>query len=349
MAVLYASLAVVLAAFAAFVELIARYRDEPFKTLAATPFGWVYLGVNAIMGAIAYAILLQTVETASVLEHLEIALGAGIGAAAILRTRIITARVNSKDVAIGPGYVLEQLLAVLDRQIDRERAVARTHLVKAKMKDIDFAKAGPYAKIMITGSMQNLSPQESKEFEAGLDLIGQVDAEDQEKAYALGFLILDYAGEDLFDAMLRDDSRSRLLLEPVDEPEVPADEDLAEIDSASRRTELVRDCFEGVMLQQIAARVDRLIEQGPAPEVLAALQALHARIAAMVGAGETSKDLVFQLGFAMFDSLGAEYLTTHFADLVSPSSDSTSGGDPGDLAPSDDLTPPQTDSGADAT
>jgi len=309
----YTWIAAALAACAALIELLARYRDEPFKAVFATFFSLLYLAINAGMGVLAHAAVLFSIKSYAdmvVFERIELAIAAGFGAAAILRARIINARVGSTDVPIGPAYVLDQLLIILDRQIDRKRAVQRTRLVKKKMQGLDYDKAGPYAKVMIRSSMQNLSIQSDKALDRGFDIIDKI-ADEQDKAYALGFLILDYAGEKLFEVFLSEPNGTRLKRDGR-----KTEDQSRTMAAATRRSELVRRLFQGVTLQQIRKRLQRLAQQGPPPATPAALPQLIGRVDELTQQGDTIKDPVSLVGFELLTELGEEYLTGNFTDLT---------------------------------
>lgn len=194
-------LSVVLAAATAFVELLSRYRDEPFRAVFGSPFSLAHVAVNAAGGLLAYGVLTGATPHADDGVRLRSAFTAGLGAAVVLRARAFSARVDGADIAVGPGFVVDQLLTILDRQIDRRRALERTRLVRRRLDGVDFAWAAQHAETIVGESLQNLRKEEWSRFLEELGRIQARSAPPQEKAYALGFLILDFAGEAMLHAL----------------------------------------------------------------------------------------------------------------------------------------------------
>lgn len=147
---------------------------------------------------------------------------------------MVSARVGDKDVAIGPAYVVDKFLEVLDSQIDRERALKRTDLVKEVMKDRDYSHIVPYyAKVFIVSSLQNLSSDQREQLARNISEIESTIPE-QCRAYALGFMILAHVGEANFATMFDDVKFAA--------PVVPPNEKLNEQESVLK-TETVQWCI----------------------------------------------------------------------------------------------------------
>ncbi len=234
------------------VEVISRYRDEPFQAVKEK-FGLIYVLVNALLGVVAYGVLLETAAEVTTLgAHLGYALLGGFGAAAILRVRVTSVKVGDEDVAIGPGIIVDQLLSALDRQIDRSRALRRTEIVFGLPSGLSFQATRDYASNMILESTQNLSLQEQKDLASKLKDINEGSNRDQDKVYALGFLVLNFMGEEFFETIFKADRLKDLQAGPS-EPD-------GELDTTSLvRSRLVslsfqeaRQRFEGD-LQKLAA------------------------------------------------------------------------------------------------
>ena len=63
-----------------------------------------------------------------------LAAGAGFGGAALIRARLATIRLPSgQEFGFGPVIVIETLLSVVDRQLDRQLATERYHTVHELM------------------------------------------------------------------------------------------------------------------------------------------------------------------------------------------------------------------------
>ncbi|HVI00581.1 MAG TPA: hypothetical protein VM869_17810 [Enhygromyxa sp.] len=185
------------------VELLSRYRDEPIKVIATSHFAWVYLLLNGFLAIFAHLALIDAgfADGESAIGRAGLAVASGLGAAVILRSRVFTARLGDEHVSIGPGYVVDQLLGIIDAQIDRRRALQRVRIVVDVMKDKDFDGSRIHSSTMITGSRQNLSLQDQKELASQIREVDDRKIPDQEKAYALGFILLDFMGEEFLKAV----------------------------------------------------------------------------------------------------------------------------------------------------
>jgi hypothetical protein len=185
------------------IELLSRYRDEPIKVIATSQFAWVYLLLNGLMAIGAHAVLLDsgftTIETPT--SRATLAVGSGVSAALILRSRVFTARLGDEQVSIGPGYIVDQLLGIIDAQIDRRRALQRVSIVVGVMDGKEFDGSRIHAATMITGSRQNLSLQAQQDLANQIREVVDRKIPDQEKSYALGFILLDFMGEEFLKAV----------------------------------------------------------------------------------------------------------------------------------------------------
>ena len=71
-----------------------------------------------------------------------LAAGAGFGGAALIRARLATIRLPSgQEFGFGPVIVIETLLSVVDRQLDRQLATERYHTVHELMVGKEFLAA----------------------------------------------------------------------------------------------------------------------------------------------------------------------------------------------------------------
>ena len=161
-------------------------------------YGVSYLLINGVFSSVALLVLFLTGRLPSTdpLQKLFGAFAAGFGAMVILRVKFFTIKSEGgEEISIGPGSVLDALVNYIDRQIDRSRAIERTELIKEVMEGIDFDKVKFYASTLILGSMQNLSGKDEEELGTGIKDIEETPVSPQEKSYALGFLMLDFMGE----------------------------------------------------------------------------------------------------------------------------------------------------------
>lgn len=122
----------------------------------------------------------------------------------VLRSKLFIFRTeDGKEYPIGPSIVIETLLRVFDRKIDRLRASERQRRVFERMKGItDFAAAANYLEASLL-SFQNLSQEEKADIAQVIDQYRQeTDWPDSLRTMAVGFAFLTIAGEENFDEVI---------------------------------------------------------------------------------------------------------------------------------------------------
>lgn len=180
-------------------ELLSRYRDAPFEILQSA-WTWIYVGLNALV-ALASLALVKTIASGIVpaetnaLNHaiLEVII-AGFGGAALFRSAIMRSRIGDADVGVGPSFVVETLLSVTDREIDRRRAVVRSQAVAPVMIAVPtgfvFGALVPYCLSL----MQNLSADERQTIETKLDSLTTKKMEAEVMAAIAGLMLVNLVG-----------------------------------------------------------------------------------------------------------------------------------------------------------
>jgi hypothetical protein len=201
----YALLAGAIGLVIGMMEIIQRYKAEPFSAVF-TVWGELFCLFNGLVSAGAYLLLYLMApegEPATFLGHLKLAAIGGFGAAVVLRAKIITARLpDGQAVAVGPDYVVQTFLDVIDCKLDQLRARVRYDTVHRLMKDIDFDKAMLKLTSQLYLAMQSVSEAELAEFRARVDelyRIDEVQMDRQEKAYNLGYYLLDLVGKEFLE------------------------------------------------------------------------------------------------------------------------------------------------------
>jgi hypothetical protein len=327
-------LALVIGTGTALVELLSRYRDEPFKVIAQSHFAWVYMGLNGVLALGAHWVLINSEwgADASNVDLAGLALSAGLGAAVILRSRVFTARLGDEQVSIGPGYVVDQLLQIIDAQIDRRRALQRVQLVVDAMDCKDFEKAKTFASTMITGSRQNLTLQEQKDLAAQIREVQDRRIGDQEKAYALGFILLDFMGEEFLDEITKRLPRLSVPGEPEareippsitatgtnkhDLDAIPARRDRPESRSV-QRANLVMEMLTGAALDRVHATIVELLDRELLGRTPAERVGLRMQIAEILGrTSDEPQAKVYALGFLVLTASDANFFANAFGRLA---------------------------------
>ena len=153
------------------VEIMGRYRHAPLRA-ALSWSGFFYIVVNISAAWTAYYLL----ETFNVFPSasdaplmadqraIKLVLAAGFGALVFLRSSVFKVRVGDTDVGIGPAAVLDTLLLIADRGVDRREAVARAHDVSELVLRVrDYRIVANMLTKYSLALMQNVDEKTSKD------------------------------------------------------------------------------------------------------------------------------------------------------------------------------------------
>ncbi len=184
-------------------EILSRYRDDPWQaTLNAGAL--IYVSVNFIAATIALFLLRDVFPVTFNLENIPAnadkirllrIVVAGLGAMAIFRSSLFVFRIADKDVSIGPGLVLQVLLDVTDRAVDRARARPRALIVSKIMQGVDFTKAEVALPTYCFALMQN-----QLAFAKQLSQLAAANMSTITKSLALGLALMNLVGEHVLRA-----------------------------------------------------------------------------------------------------------------------------------------------------
>ncbi len=184
-------------------ELLSRYRDEPWRAIYNIP-AIVYVLINAVAATLALWLLnvleprfgLDPVKDADKLRLTWILVG-GLGAMAFFRSSFFIFRVGDKDVPLGPSLIMQVLLDVTDRAVDRGRAAPRGMFVSDIMNGIDYDKASLALPAYCFALMQNVTQQEQSTIGQQVNALKSSTMIPEIKIYLLGLVLLNIVGEEV--------------------------------------------------------------------------------------------------------------------------------------------------------
>jgi hypothetical protein len=191
-----------------FAELAVRYQDSPMRAAWSRP-GAGYIALNA--GASALALLVVRnfewglgVEDPRKRAWAQIAV-AGLGAAVVLRSSIFIVRADHTNVTIGPSTVLEALLGVADRGVDRRRASQRNRSVETACNGYSFEASHVAVTAYCFNLMQNVHPRVQEAFADKniKPLVANEDMDDETKMKMLGLALMNVVGEEVLVVAVR--------------------------------------------------------------------------------------------------------------------------------------------------
>jgi hypothetical protein len=184
-------------------ELLSRYKDAPFRSALSSPaLAYIFVNLIASIVALWLARLFQITFGIDVVAEPEKlrwvqVFAAGFGAMTLLRSSLFFLNINEHTVAIGPSSLLDALLRVLDREVDRRRAQHRADEVESIMDNVSFRKAKDQLPIISFALMQNLPRNEQDKVVSKVLELEKKAISDRAKSRALGLSLMDIVGQDV--------------------------------------------------------------------------------------------------------------------------------------------------------
>jgi hypothetical protein len=131
------------------------------------------------------------------IDGAKLAVVAGFGSLAVLRTSLMKLRVNSgDDISVGPAVIIEQLLSVVDRSVDRHLAQHRATIASELASRIDFDRDRTSLVSLCLVLLQNPSATEQQQMTSvSQALAGRTDLPASIKAISLLLALLGLVGE----------------------------------------------------------------------------------------------------------------------------------------------------------
>jgi len=171
--------AAIVAAVVSLAELATRYKDDPWLAVCSGP-AVLYTCINAGLAACCVGLLLhydpnafadvnasaQDKAAGNAYDAIKVVLMCGLGSLALLCASVFKARVHDTDVSVGPAIVIEQILKVVDRAIDRKLAEQRANIVAEFVPKVDFASQGMALCSVSLALLQNHTADEKAKIEA---------------------------------------------------------------------------------------------------------------------------------------------------------------------------------------
>jgi hypothetical protein len=183
-------------------ELVSRYRDDPWSSLASWPAG-LYVVVNATASVSALLLIRAfgwDFGASGATLLLTQVLVAGFGAAALFRTSFFNVTAGDQVIGIGPSAVLNVILSAADRAVDRRSAHSRSEATSESMQGISFKYGADALAMYCFAAMQNASKDEVQAVENRIALLRDPKHDaihDQVKAYVLGLSLATIVGNEV--------------------------------------------------------------------------------------------------------------------------------------------------------
>lgn len=187
--------------FAGLSEVFSRYRDAPVSA-AMSMSGILYITFNMLISATVLYLARNNVlplnvdnTTADLSALISQGVYCGVAAMAILRSSILTTRVGTKDVEIGPAAIIDIFRTTMDRAVARSRAKKRANEVQRIMADISFIRSWESLSSIGIALLQSVSAEERASIEQEIAaLANKTGRSDEDKALELGLILANCVG-----------------------------------------------------------------------------------------------------------------------------------------------------------
>jgi hypothetical protein len=188
------------------VEVFQRYRAEPFPALW-NRWGGLYVGFNAAVAVAAFAVVGAAEALSSQSSGLALfqwSAAAGFGSSVLLRSKLLNVQLTGgKEVALGPEIVVQTLLTIIDRELDRLRARRRFDTVHRLFASVDFERSKLRLPLQVFQAMQGVTEEETQTLMSRVSDVDEMKTlGNQDKAFLLGFYLLDLVGEEFLAEVL---------------------------------------------------------------------------------------------------------------------------------------------------
>ncbi len=155
------------------VEILGRYRYAPLRAVF-TLSGCTYVVINLLAAWAAYYLIQEfnVLGTTAVAKDLTHVLLAGFGSLVFMRSSFFKIRVGESDIGIGPSVVLDTLLLVADRGVDRREAVKRAQDIASLVSEVSDTQL--VAKMLTKyclALMQNVDDKTTQQVTEAIDKI----------------------------------------------------------------------------------------------------------------------------------------------------------------------------------
>ncbi|MCG8504454.1 MAG: hypothetical protein MI755_07600 [Sphingomonadales bacterium] len=184
-------------------ELMGRYRDDPVRIFKCF-YAWVYVSINAVLAVISL-ILIQKLGLSFVPDpanstpadagRIYDIIAAGFGGAAFFRSSVMKTKHGDTDIAIGPAIVIDTMLKVTDREVDRFRAQQRAQDIAKLMSGINLDQASRLVIPFCIALMQNVGAAEREKLQQSVLSLGKdTNIDSKTKPMILGLRLVDMVG-----------------------------------------------------------------------------------------------------------------------------------------------------------
>lgn len=185
-----------------FGELAGRYRDRPGR-FTRTPAAVAYISISGLAAIVALTLIrafnIDFGATGDAAATAVQVLAASVSGLAIFRLKFLDVTEHSGAVSVSPARLLENLLAVVDREVDRNQAARRSALVARVTVGLDFDAAYRALPAYALGLLENTSEDDQRRLAKDLNEIVQNNVPTDARIKLLAIALIRLTGPDLLE------------------------------------------------------------------------------------------------------------------------------------------------------
>lgn len=219
-------------AFVACIELLTRYsKGANLRQLLSDKLVWLYMTINGFAGLGAYFLSREWIapNPQSTGDLITLGLVASAGGLALLRTsvaQISKGNEKSQSVSIGPGFVLDLLLDLLDDRIDQNRAERSIKEISELAEGLSYKKCySNLVGLLIFYMMERVNEDEIETIRSNIKALDENLDTDHAKLLALATILrgsvglaplkaaVDALGDSLKDSQEEEQAKENVVLQ----------------------------------------------------------------------------------------------------------------------------------------
>ncbi|MGR6781815.1 hypothetical protein ACU5B6_20175 [Moritella viscosa] len=193
------------------IELGSRYKDNPISVLKSPP-GLLYMSLNGLICCFGFFCILTFGLHLEVDDSLPLLaqrtmdiIQAAAGSMFIMRSSFLKLG-HESQTDLGLNIVIKKLLDMVDREVDRVRAIKRSKDVTTILENVSYKNTRNKVISYCLDVMQNVSPEERRRLKFDLNAI---DAQDESfdrdiLKFSSGLLIYNIVGKSVLESAVKD-------------------------------------------------------------------------------------------------------------------------------------------------
>ncbi len=188
------------------IELGSRYKDDPQSVLTSTP-GVCYMLINGLICCFGlyfistFGLNIEVDDSLpDIAQRTADMLYASLGSFFIMRSSFLKLGGENSQLDLGLNVILKKLLEMIDREVDRVRAIKRSSDITRILEGVRYVDVHMQLKTYCLQVMQNITPEEITKLFSEVNKIDSQEDDDDIKKLSIGLQIYNLVGGSVLEA-----------------------------------------------------------------------------------------------------------------------------------------------------